>query len=55
MKIWFIIVDMGVFWFFGEDNFELVVKVLNGCVINDYFWVFVVGLIDVGVEISVVD
>ncbi len=32
--------DSAVFWFFGETNFEALVKVLNGCGINGNFWVF---------------
>ena len=47
--------DSGAFWFFNQDNVELVVKVLEGCSINNHFWVFISGLTDVFVEIVVVD
>ncbi len=47
--------DTGYFWFFNEANVEIVIKVLNGCGINQRFWVFSGGLTDVDVEIKVVD
>ena len=47
--------DSGRFWFFDEDNTELVVKVLNGCGVNDRYWFFASGLTDVEVLITVTD
>jgi V8-like Glu-specific endopeptidase len=47
--------DTGYFWFFDADNVELVVKVLNACVINQRYWVFGGGLTDVAVTIDVLD
>ena len=47
--------DTGMFWFFSEDNVELVVKVLDGCRENGYRWVLLGGLTDVGVEVTVTD
>jgi hypothetical protein len=47
--------DTGYFWFFDPDNVELVVKVLNACVINQRYWVFGGGLTDVAVTIDVLD
>ena len=48
--------DTGYFWFFSENNVELVIKVLNGCSIGDgAYWVFIGGLTDVRVEIEVED
>jgi hypothetical protein len=47
--------DSGEFWFFGADNTELVVKVLDGCAINESYWVFAAGLTDVAVTIEVTD
>jgi hypothetical protein len=47
--------DSGVFHFFDADNYELAVKVLRGCGVNDRYWVFAAGLTDVGVEITVTD
>ena len=37
----------GFFWFFGETNVELVVKVLDGGPVNGYHWVFYGALTDV--------
>jgi hypothetical protein len=45
----------GYFWFFDSSNVEVVIKVLDGCAINDHFWVFVAGLTNVGVSITVSD
>ena len=47
--------DSGYFWFFDENNVELVIKVLDGCGINERFWVYAAGLTDVGVVLSVDD
>jgi len=47
--------DTGAFWFFQADNLELTVKVLDGCGTNDRYWVFLSGLTDVGVEVTVRD
>ncbi|HET9226433.1 MAG TPA: CSLREA domain-containing protein [Thermoanaerobaculia bacterium] len=47
--------DSGAFWFFDPDNLELTVKVLNGCGVNQRYWVFLSGLTDVGVEATVED
>lgn len=48
--------DTGYFWFFSEDNVEVVIKVLNGCGIGDgAYWVFIGGLTDVRVEVDVED
>ena len=48
--------DTGYFWFFSENNVEVVIKVLNGCAIGDgAYWVFIGGLTDVHVEVEVED
>lgn len=47
--------DTGFFWFFQEENIELVVKILDARVINDRFWVFYGGLSDVEYDITVTD
>ncbi|MEM1180153.1 MAG: spondin domain-containing protein [Acidobacteriota bacterium] len=47
--------DSGFFYFFNDDNIELDIKVLNGCDINNYYWVFAAGTTDVGVDITVTD
>ncbi len=46
----------GTFWFFGPENVELVVKVLDACVEPfNRFWVFAGGLTNVGVELNIFD
>lgn len=49
--------DSGEFWFFNPDNTELIVKVLDGCNVpnQENFWVFIAGLTNVGVTITVED
>lgn len=47
--------DTGFFWFFDPANVEMVIKVLDGCVINNNFWVFAGGLTNVEATITVVD
>jgi len=45
----------GLFWFFDPDNPELLVKVLDGCFVNDRFWVFLTGATNVGFSVTVSD
>jgi hypothetical protein len=45
----------GSFWFFGQDNPELLVKVLNGCGVNNKFWVFASAGTNVGFNLHVLD
>jgi hypothetical protein len=47
--------DSGSFWFFSDTNLELDVKVLNGCAINQHYWVFAAGLTNVEVYLQVRD
>ncbi len=47
--------DTGYFWFFNSKNVEAVVKVLNGCGLNQRFWVFAAGLTNLRVELRVTD
>jgi plastocyanin len=47
--------DSGYFWFFDSANIEAVVKVLNGCGINNNYWVFGAGLTNVAVHVTVTD
>ena len=47
--------DTGYFWFFDPNNVELTVKVLNGCGFNQRFWVFLSGLTNVAVTVTVTD
>lgn len=45
----------GTFWFFGQDNPEVLVKVLNGCGLNNKFWVFATAGTNVGFNLHVLD
>jgi len=47
--------DSGYFTFFDPGNIELVVKVLNACSFSSHIWVFVAGLTNVRVVITVTD
>ena len=47
--------DTGYFWFFNEDNVEVVIKVLNACSFANHYWVFAGGLTNVEVVITVTD
>jgi hypothetical protein len=47
--------DSGLFWFFDDDNWELIVKVLDGCAANDRFWVFSAATTDVEYRLRVYD
>jgi len=43
------------FWFFSPDNWELMVKVLDGCGVNDRFWVFHAATTSVEYTLTVTD
>ncbi|MEM1178585.1 MAG: hypothetical protein AAGM22_09585 [Acidobacteriota bacterium] len=45
----------GQFWFFSEDNRELMVKVIDGCTFNGGFWVFLAGTTNVEFDLTVTD
>lgn len=48
--------DASSFWhFFGQANIEVFAKVLDGCGINNRFWVFLAGATDVGVTVTITD
>jgi hypothetical protein len=47
--------DSGAFWFFGPENLELLVKVLDGRKVNGRFWVFFGALSDVEYTVEVTD
>ena len=47
--------DSGGFYFFGTQNIEMIVKVINGCGLNDRYWVFAGGLTNVEVTLTVKD
>lgn len=47
--------DTGYFWFFGESNVEVVLKVLDGRPVNGKFWVFYGALSSVQYTLTVTD
>ena len=47
--------DTGYFWFFGANSVEIVVKVVNGCIVNSNYWVFAGGLTNVNVVMTITD
>lgn len=47
--------DSGLFYFFEPDNWEMLVKVLDACPVNDRFWVFASATTNVGWELVVED
>ena len=47
--------DTGYFWFFNEENVEIVIKVLEACSPFGNYWVFAGGLTDVEATIVVTD
>ena len=47
--------DSALVYFFGADNIEMLVKVLNGCGVNNRFWVFGAASTDQGYTITVRD
>jgi len=47
--------ESGLLWFFEENNWEMMVKVLNGCAVNNHYWIFFSALTDVQYTLTVVD
>jgi hypothetical protein len=47
--------DAGAFWFFGDQNLELMVKVLDGSAVNSHFWVYGGSLSNVDYTLTVTD
>ncbi len=47
--------DSALFYFFSKDNWELMVKVLDGCAINGHLWVYAAASTDVGYTLRVKD
>lgn len=43
------------FWFFGPDNLEMLAKMVDGCGLNQKFWLFAGGLTNVAVTLTVTD
>ena len=47
--------DSGLFWFFADDNWEMLVKVLDGCSFNNRHWVYAASATNLGYELRVRD
>jgi len=47
--------DSGLFWFFDPQNWEMLVKVLDGCAVNDRVWVFAAATTNVEYTLQVTD
>jgi hypothetical protein len=47
--------DSGLFWFFSENNLEVLVKVLDGCGVNDRYRVFAAATTSVEYDLTVKD
>jgi hypothetical protein len=47
--------DSGLFWFFNADNWEMLIKVLNGCGSNGFYWVYFAATTDVQYTLTVTD
>ena len=47
--------NSGLFYFFGPDNWEILIKVLDGCAINGHHWVYAASATDLGMDITVTD
>jgi hypothetical protein len=43
------------FWFFNSSNFEMGLKMLNACSLNNRFWVYISGLTDQGWTVTIID
>ena len=47
--------DSGMFYFFGRENWEVLIKVLDGCALNGHVWVYGASTTDLGYSIRVTD
>jgi hypothetical protein len=47
--------DSGLFWFFDETNWEMLVKVLDGCGVNGHYWVFAAATTNIEYTLTVTD
>jgi Concanavalin A-like lectin/glucanases superfamily len=47
--------DSGILWFFSSSNWEVMVKVIDGCGLNNRFWVFSAATTNVYYQLNVTD
>lgn len=45
----------GLFWFFSSDNWEVMVKAINGCGLNSHHWIYTAATTDVFYRLTVYD
>lgn len=45
----------GLFWFFSPDNWEVMVKAIDGCAVNQRYWVFLAATTNEGYTLTVTD
>ena len=47
--------DSGLFWFFAADNWEVMIKVIDGCPVNGHVWVFAAATTSIRYVLTVTD
>ncbi|MEO8196361.1 MAG: hypothetical protein ABI689_06525 [Thermoanaerobaculia bacterium] len=47
--------DSGIVWFFSPGAFELMIKIVDGCSLNNRYWVFLAALTNVEFHVTVYD
>ena len=47
--------DSGFYYFFNDQNLELLIKMVNGCTFNNHYWFFYAAATNVGLEYEVLD
>ncbi|HEY0511728.1 MAG TPA: LamG domain-containing protein [Thermoanaerobaculia bacterium] len=47
--------NSGIFWFFSSDNWEVMVKALNGCALNSHYWIYSAATTNVYYRMDVLD
>ncbi|MXW01235.1 MAG: hypothetical protein F4X59_06810 [Holophagales bacterium] len=47
--------DSGLFYFFSYNNWEVLLKVLDGCTVNQHHWVYAASATDLGLRLVVRD
>ena len=55
LEVYSVNLQGGLFYFFEEDNPEILVKVLDGCILNNHYWVFYAAATSLGFELTVED
>jgi len=49
------VVHGGLLWFFGADNPEMLLKIVNGCAVNEHYWAFLSATTNAGFTVTVDD